>query len=86
MEKNLKSKDFKKILNRLSRAEGQLGGIRRMIESSSSCLDIITQIAAAKAALSMLGVEILKNELICRQKEKKKVDELYLKKLFEINN
>lgn len=72
-----------KILHRLARIEGQLRGIRKMIEGNENCRDIIVQINAAKAAVAGLGAEVLKNELICQQREKKKVDENYLKSLLK---
>ena len=72
------------ILNRISRIEGQLKGIRRMIEEERECIDIITQITAIKAAVSVLGMEILKNDFICKQRDNKKIDEAYLKTLFKI--
>ncbi len=47
---------------RLNKIKGQLNGIDRMIEEDRACMDIIQQIVAARAALSKLGVEILKDE------------------------
>lgn len=73
------------LLNRVSRVEGQLRGIRKMIEKDRKCIDIITQITAIKAAISVLGMEILKNDFVCKQKDHKKIDEAYLKTLFKIN-
>ena len=81
---NKEKSERDKIFNRISRIEGQVKGIKRMLESETDCLGVVTQITAAKAALSMLGVEILKNQ-ICSKKSKE-VDEKYLKKIFEINN
>lgn len=48
------------ILNRLNRIEGQVRGIRRMIEDERYCLDVLTQIAAVRAAINKVGVEILR--------------------------
>jgi CsoR family transcriptional regulator, copper-sensing transcriptional repressor len=73
------------ILNRISRVEGQLKGIRRMIEEERECVDIITQITAIRAAISMLGIEMLKNDFACKQRDGKKIDETYLRTLFKIN-
>ncbi len=74
-----------KILNRISRVEGQLKGIRRMVEEQKECIDIITQITAIREAVSMLGIELLKNDFVCNwEGGKKKIDEKYLKSLFKM--
>lgn len=77
-------KQTEKITNRISRIEGQLRGIRRMIEEQKECLDIITQITAIREAVSMLGVELLKNEFICKKDKLEKIDDEYLKSLFKM--
>ena len=40
------------LINRLSRIEGQVRGIRRMVEEDAYCIDIINQVSAANAALN----------------------------------
>lgn len=72
------------ILSRIARIEGQLKGIRRMVEEKQECLDIITQISAIREAVAMLGVELLKDDITCKWDGKKKIDELYLKSLFKM--
>jgi DNA-binding FrmR family transcriptional regulator len=52
-----------KLLNRLSRIEGQVGGIRRMVEDGRYCIDVLTQIQAVRAALSRVEAEMLKAHL-----------------------
>jgi len=47
------------IIKRLNRIEGQVKGIRRMIESGVCCNDILVQVSAVKAAVSKVGVKIL---------------------------
>ena len=42
-------KEHKDLMNRLSRIEGQVRGIRRMVEEDAYCIDIINQVAAANA-------------------------------------
>lgn len=74
----------KQLSNRIVRIEGQLKGIHRMIEEEKECVDIIMQISAIRSAISNLGVELLKNDLVCRQRGKKSIDESYLKTLFKI--
>ena len=47
------------LLKRLSRAEGQVRGISRMIEEDRYCIDVLTQIAAAQAALDKVALGLL---------------------------
>ena len=42
--------EVKRLINRLSRIEGQIRGIRKMVECDAYCIDILTQSAAASAA------------------------------------
>ena len=53
------------ILNRLSRIEGQIRGVARMVEEDRYCIDILTQIQAVKAALGRAETEILKDHAAC---------------------
>jgi CsoR family transcriptional regulator, copper-sensing transcriptional repressor len=46
-------------LKRLSRAEGQVRGIARMVGENRYCIDIVTQIAAVRAALAKIEEEVL---------------------------
>lgn len=50
-------------LKRLSRIEGQIRGIRGMVEDERYCADILSQIAAAQQALRAVGRELLRNHL-----------------------
>src|SRR6266540_1883216 len=47
------------VLNRLARIEGQVRGLRRMVEEDKYCVDILTQISAATTALDRVGLQIL---------------------------
>lgn len=51
------------LLKRLRRAEGQIGGIHRMIEEEQYCIDIITQISAATKALERVALALLDDHL-----------------------
>ncbi|KKP68632.1 MAG: Copper-sensing transcriptional repressor CsoR [Candidatus Moranbacteria bacterium GW2011_GWE1_35_17] len=73
------------LSNRIVRIEGQLRGIHRMIKEEKKCVDIIMQVSAIRSAISNLGVELLKNDLACKQQGKKTIDESYLKTLFKIS-
>ena len=49
----------KKLINRLSRIEGQIRGIRGMVEADAYCTDILTQCAAVNAAINAFNKELL---------------------------
>lgn len=49
------------ISKRLRRAEGQIRGIEKMVEEDRYCIDIITQISAAQAALDKVALELMKD-------------------------
>ena len=49
-----------KLLPRLARIQGQVGGIARMIEQDRYCIDILTQMQAIKSALRKVEEELLK--------------------------
>ena len=53
----------KGLLNRLSRIEGQLRGIKNMIDDDKYCIDILTQISAVRAALGSLGEKLLEDHI-----------------------
>ncbi len=55
--------DKAKLLNRLSRVEGHVRGIAKMIEEDRYCIDILTQVRAARAALAKVESEMLKTHL-----------------------
>jgi DNA-binding FrmR family transcriptional regulator len=58
------AKDSKaSTLKRLSRIEGQVRGLARMVESDRYCIDIVTQIAAVRAALRKAEEEILREHV-----------------------
>ncbi len=51
--------EYKSLINRLNRIEGQIRGIKGMVEKNAYCTDIITQAAAASAALNSFNRELL---------------------------
>ncbi len=53
----------KKLTNRLSRLEGQIRGIRGMIENDAYCTDILMQSAAAAAAINAFNRELLNSHI-----------------------
>ena len=56
---HLNDEEQRAVLNRLSRIEGQVRGLRRMVEEDEYCVDILTQISAATTALDRVGLKIL---------------------------
>jgi DNA-binding FrmR family transcriptional regulator len=54
------------LLQRLKRAEGQIRGIQKMIESGRECEEIVTQLAAVRSAIEGIAGLVLKNYMkIC---------------------
>ena len=51
--------EYKSLIHRLNRIEGQIRGIRGMVEKSAYCTDILAQVAAANAALNAFSKELL---------------------------
>lgn len=51
------------LLRRLGRVEGQVRGIARMVQEDRYCIDVITQIAAARAALKRAEEELLRDHV-----------------------
>jgi DNA-binding FrmR family transcriptional regulator len=49
------------LLKRLNRIEGQVRGIARMIEGDRYCVDVITQLAAIRAALDAVALQLIEN-------------------------
>lgn len=55
--------EYKSLINRLNRIEGQVRGIKGMIEKDAYCIDILTQSAAVSAALSAFNKELLSSHI-----------------------
>ena len=55
--------EYRSLINRLNRIEGQIRGIRAMVEKGAYCTDILTQSAAVSAALSAFDRELLGNHI-----------------------
>ncbi len=59
------------VIKRLRRAQGQVGGVIKMIEEGRDCADVITQLAAASRALDRAGFKIIATGLkLCALEEK----------------
>ncbi|MBQ9263203.1 MAG: metal-sensing transcriptional repressor [Clostridia bacterium] len=55
--------EYKRLIHRLNRIEGQVRGIKGMIEKNAYCTDILTQVAAVNAALNAFNKELLANHI-----------------------
>ena len=62
-KKERTEKESKDLINRLSRIEGQVRGIRKMVESGSYCTDILVQVSAVNAALNSFNKVLLANHI-----------------------
>ena len=56
-------KEYRDLMNRLSRIEGQIRGIRNMLEQDAYCIDILNQVSAANAALNSFTKLILADHI-----------------------
>lgn len=76
------SDDRGALLKRLSRIEGQVRGISRMVEEESYCVDVLTQVGAVKSALDQVALRLLRDHIThcvtdsVRAGEAAKVEEL----------
>ncbi|MBQ2880611.1 MAG: metal-sensing transcriptional repressor [Anaerotignum sp.] len=61
--KHSSEEEYKTLINRLSRIEGQVRGIRKMVENDAYCVDILTQVSAVQAALNGFNRELLSNHI-----------------------
>lgn len=52
-----------RLVVRLKRAEGQLRGVQRMIGEGAPCEDVLTQLAAVKAAVDQVGLHLITEQL-----------------------
>ena len=81
-KKERSPEEYKKLIHRLNRIEGQIRGIRGMVENDAYCPDILVQSAAAGAALNAFNKELLASHIrTCvadgiRQGDDEVIDEL----------
>lgn len=62
-KKHREEPEYKKLIHRLNRIEGQVRGIRNMVEDERYCVDILTQVAAIQSALHAFNRELLTNHI-----------------------
>ena len=61
--KERSQREMKDLITRLNRIEGQIRGIRGMVERNAYCTDILTQVSAVSAALSSFNKVLLANHI-----------------------
>lgn len=61
--KERSDKEYKDLIHRLNRIEGQVRGVKKMVENDAYCVDILTQVAAINAALNSFNKVLLANHM-----------------------
>ena len=61
--KHRSAKESKDLITRLNRIEGQIRGIKGMVEKDAYCTDILVQVSAVNAALNAFNKELLSNHI-----------------------
>ncbi len=62
-KKHREEEEFRKLMNRLNRVEGQVRGVKKMLEEEQYCVDILTQVSAIQAALNAFNKELLSSHI-----------------------
>ena len=62
-KKHRSPEEVKALINRLNRIEGQVRGIKNMLENDEYCVDILNQISASQAALGSLASVLLEDHI-----------------------
>ena len=56
-------KDYQDLINRLNRIEGQVRGVKKMLEEDRYCVDILTQVSAITCGLNAFNKKLLANHI-----------------------
>ena len=76
--------EYKDLIHRLNRIEGQVRGIRNMVEEERYCVDILTQVAAIQSALNSFNKELLSEHIkTCVVEDIRRGDEQVVDELCE---
>lgn len=62
-KKERSEKEYKDLLNRLKRIEGQVRGVEKMLEKDAYCVDILTQVSAITAALNSFNKVLMADHI-----------------------
>lgn len=80
---DIPEQDLDVIRKRLARAQGQLGGIIRMLDEGRDCVDVLTQLAAANSAINKAAFALIASGISnCRQDSQGDRDRAKLEKAF----
>lgn len=83
-KKHRNEKEYKDLMNRLNRIEGQVRGVKNMLEEERYCVDILTQVSAIQSALNGFNKKLLSNHIkSCVIEELKSGDESVVDELCE---
>lgn len=80
--KDRSEQEKKDLIKRLNRIEGQIRGIKKMVDDDAYCVDILTQVSAASCAMNSFSKELLARHIKgcvaddIREGNEEKVDEL----------
>lgn len=61
--KHREEEEKKKLIHRLNRIEGQIRGVRKMVEEERYCVDILMQVSAVQAALDSFSKQLLETHI-----------------------
>lgn len=61
--KHRSEEEYKSLVNRLNRIEGQVRGVKKMLDTDIYCTDILVQVSAIQAALNAFSRELLSNHI-----------------------
>ncbi|BCN28759.1 metal-sensing transcriptional repressor [Anaeromicropila herbilytica] len=61
--KHREEKEYKDLINRLNRIEGQVRGVKNMVQKDEYCIDILTQVSAIQSALNSFNKVLLSNHI-----------------------
>ncbi|NCC79209.1 MAG: metal-sensitive transcriptional regulator [Clostridia bacterium] len=77
--------DKKKLMNRLSRTEGQIRGITKMIEENRDCREIVIQLAAVRAGVDrVINLIVTENLMSCVLSDTDEIDKKQLEEALEL--
>ena len=62
-KKHREEAEYEKLIHRLNRIEGQVRGVRKMVEDERYCVDILTQVSAVQAALNSFSKQLLESHI-----------------------
>ena len=84
-KKHRDEEELRKLMNRLNRIEGQVRGVRAMVEDDRYCVDIVTQVSAIQAALNGFNKELLARHIkTCVSEDIKEGNEQAVDELCEL--